>query len=139
MKILSWALCEKEFVRKIEVDKERINSIKFMALIRLDRARNPFNGNLSLSFEDYYEVLKELLTGYMLSFGMRSQNHQCLISFFYQQNKDSENDVNLMQEMSFYRNRLNYYGEQIPDSFYENHKEDFEKIIKLLLGKLKDE
>lgn len=136
--LIDWNLCKREFVKNVEVDEARINSLVGVALVRLERARNPFKGNISLSFEDYYEVAKELLTAYMLKFGMKSQNHQCLISFFYQQNKEREFEANLLQEMSFFRNRLNYYGEKTPESFYKNHKEDFEKIVKLLFGLIKE-
>ncbi len=131
--IMDWNVCKNEFVKKTEIDTERIKSLIDISVIRLERARQPFKENVSLSLEDYYEVVKELLTAYMLKSGMKSQNHQCLISFFYEQNKNLEAEANLLQEMSFFRNRLNYYGEKVPEKFYKNHKEDFEKVIKLLL------
>ena len=133
---MSWTECEKNFIREVEIDNERIESIKRKALKRLERAREPFKGDISLAVEDYYEVIKELLVAYMLKFGMRSKNHQCLISFFYKKNPELELEVNLMQQMSFYRNRLDYYGEDIPASFYEKNKEEFEHIIKLLTHKV---
>ena len=37
--IINWNLCEKKFIRKVEIDIERINSIKKKALQRLERAR----------------------------------------------------------------------------------------------------
>ena len=135
-KLMNWNECEKDFIREVEIDLERIKSIKNKALKRLDRARNPFKDDISLAVEDYYEVIKELLVAYMLKFGMRSKNHQCLISFFYKQNPQLETEANLMQQMSFYRNRLDYYGEDIPVSFYEKNKKEFENIIKLLIERI---
>ena len=35
--------------------------------------------------------------------------------------------------MSFFRNRLDYYGEDIPAEFYKNNKDEFERMIKLIL------
>lgn len=136
--IMDWNICKNEFVKNVEVDKERIKSLANISLVRLERARHPFKENISLSFEDYYEVAKELLTAYMLKFGMKSQNHQCLISFFYKQNENLEAEANLLQRMSFFRNKLNYYGEKVPEDFYKDNKEEFEKIIKLLLKLIED-
>jgi len=134
--IMNWSECEKEFIRRVEVDGQRIEAIKKKALKRLERARNPFKEDISLAVEDYYEVVKELLIAYMLKFGMRSKNHQCLISFFYKRNPDMETEANLMQQMSFYRNRLDYYGEDIPKEFYEKNKNEFENIIEILVKKI---
>lgn len=87
----------------------------------------------SLIFEDYYEVLKELLVAYMLKGGMRSANHQCLINYFYKENPNYETEAFLISQMSFFRNRLNYYGESVPSEFYNKNNEEFEKIINILL------
>jgi uncharacterized protein (UPF0332 family) len=100
---------------------------------RLLRARKELV-EIDFAVEDYYEVVKELLIAYLLKKGLRSQNHQCLISFFYKNNPDLEFEANLMQKMSFYRNRLNYYGEDVPKEFFSENKENFEKVIKLLFG-----
>ncbi len=138
---MNWNECEKNFIREVEIDTERIESIKKKALKRLERARSPFKDDVSLAVEDYYEVVKELLIAYLLKFGIRSKNHQCLISFFYKNNPELETEANLIQQMSFYRNRLDYYGEDIPVSFYEKNKKEFESIIELLIKKVevKDE
>ena len=137
--IMSWRRCELEFVRKVEVDNERIHSILNKAEQRLNRAKNtPINKeNVSFIIEDYYEVIKELLTSYLLKNGLKSSNHQCLISFFYEKNKENEREARLIQQMSFFRNRLTYYGEDVPLDFYEDNKEEFDKIIaliKMLIG-----
>ena len=132
---MAWGECERNFIRKVEIDFERVTSIKKKALQRLQRARNTEVNfeNISFVVEDYYEVIKELLVAYLLNNGMRSKNHQCLISYFYKQNPDFEREVVLISQMSFFRNRLTYYGDDIPMEFYETHKDDFEDIIKLIL------
>ncbi len=138
---MSWKKCEMEFIRKVEIDNERFNSIIKKALQRLERARSTKISleNVSFVVEDYYEVIKELLVSYLLKNGMRSKNHQCLISYFYKQNPDNEKEAHLISQMSFFRNRLGYYGEDIPMEFYNKNKEDFEKIIKLILQLIKRE
>ena len=135
--IMNWKKCENEFIRKFEVDNDRVDSIKKKALRRLERVRNEKNADFAV--EDYYEVVKELLTAYFLKNGLRSSNHQCLISYFLKENPDNEREAMLIQQMSFFRNRLTYYGEDIPEEFYEENKEEFEKIIKLILRLIDNE
>ena len=89
--------------------------------------------NVSFVVEDYYEVIKELLVAYLLKNGLKSGNHQCLISYFYKENPDYEKEACLISQMSFFRNRLNYYGEDVPMEFYEKNKDEFERLIKLIL------
>ena len=116
--IMNWNLCEKRFIRKVEVDEERVNLIKKKALQRLERARTTkiTLENVSFVVEDYYEVIKELLVVCLLTNGLRSQNYQFLIS-----------------QMSFFRNRLGYCGEDIPIEFYQKNKNEFENIINIIL------
>ena len=51
-------------------------------------------------------------------------------------NSDYEKEAYLISQMSFFRNRLDYYGEDIPLKFYQDNKEDFEKVIKIILSLL---
>lgn len=139
MNLMNWNKCENEFIRKVEIDHNRINSIieiaeqrfKVTKLIKHDA------NNSSFIIEGYYEVIKELLVAYLLKNGFRSKNHQCLITFFYNKNPNLEFEADLISQMSFFRNRLDYYGEKIPESFYEKNKEDIENIVKLILDLLK--
>ncbi|MBI4159492.1 hypothetical protein HY500_04535 [Candidatus Woesearchaeota archaeon] len=137
--IMNWKDCERNFIRKIEVDNDRIKAITEKAMLRLKRAKNTKinQDTVSLVVEDYYEVIKELLVAYLLKNGLRSKNHQCLISYFYINNKDYEGESYLISQMSFFRNRLNYYGEDIPMEFYEKNKKEFENIINIIKGLIK--
>jgi len=136
--IMDWSLCERDFIRKVDIDTERINSIKVKALQRLKRARKTKVDleNVSFVVEDYYEVIKELLIAYLLKNGLRSKNHQCLISYFYRKNSNYESEAFLISQISFFRNRLEYYGEDIPMEFYRKNIKEFEKIIKIILDLL---
>jgi len=136
--IMNWNLCEKEFIRIVKRDERRVKSIIDRALIRLKIVEGIKVSEDSISFivEGYYEVIKELLVAYLLSNGLRSKNHQCLISYFYKTTK-KEKETNLISQMSYFRNRLGYYGEIIPKKFYETNKREFKDIIKLLLGLVK--
>ena len=122
---MSWKVCERGFIRNVEVDEERVKSLVKKALQRLNRAKSTDINleNVSFVVEDYYEVIKELLVAYLLKNGLKSKNHQCLISYFYKMNQDYEKEAYLISQMSFFRNRLGYYGEDIPMEFYKDNKE----------------
>ena len=64
--------------------------------------------------------------------GLKSDNHQCLITYFYKNYPKYEYEANLILRMSYLRNRLNYYGESIDFEFYEKNKKDFISIIEIL-------
>ena len=134
---MSWQECEEKFIRKVSVDNEKIKSMIEMAKSRWKFVKSikASEENVSFIFDDYYEIVKELLIALMLKKGLRSRNHQCLFTFFSKEyGYDAE--VNVIKQMSFLRNRLGYYGEKVDyDYFKENHK-SFEEIIKLLLGLL---
>ena len=136
--IMDWKECEGKHIRNVEIDKERISSIKEKVEQRLNLTGKIEVKEDTVSFivENYYEAIKELLVAYLLLNGLRSKNHQCLISFFYKENPNLETEARLIARMSFYRNRLEYYGEDAPMSFYESNKGSFEEIIRLLMGLL---
>jgi len=133
--IMQWDRCEREFIRKASIDKEKIASIIETALKRrkfLEDA-NVDENNVSFIVEGFYEIVKELLVALLLMEGMRSSNHQCLISYFNRKFPDHEFEVNLISQMSYLRNRLDYYGEKIDKGFYDKNKKDIQELINLLL------
>ena len=131
MKLMSWNECENSFVREAKVDPFRIKSIKEKAMLRLELIDSLVPNEKTVSFivEGYYEVIKELLVAYLLQNGLRSKNHQCLISFFYKENPDLEHEVMIISKMSYYRNRLDYYGESVPTTFFNENKSEMKNII----------
>jgi len=131
---MDWKKCEDVFIRKVELDNNRIHSI-----ISKAKSRKKFieqfevtEDNVSFVIEGYYEIIKELLVAYLLKNGLRSKNHQCLITYFYRKNPNQEGEIKLIAQMSYYLNRLNYYGESIPTIFYHKHKDEILRIIKLI-------
>jgi uncharacterized protein (UPF0332 family) len=133
--LMPWSECTKKFIRKVSVDASKINS-----LVEIAGKRRIFiqsvkvnSENVSFIFDGYYEVVKELLIALMLKNGLRSRNHQCLFTFFDKEyNYDTE--VNLMSQMNFLRNRLNYYGEAIEFDYFKENYKSFEKLIDLLMN-----
>lgn len=134
LKFMEWEECKKGFIRSIEIDNEKIKSIINVSLLRTEfiKSISANQNNVSFVIENYYETIKELLVALLLKKGLRSKNHQCLITYFYNNYGEYEFEANLILRLSFLRNRLEYYGEKIDFEFYNKHKEDFSSIIKLL-------
>ena len=134
MNLMDWHICENKFIREVSVDQERIKSIIKRTNQRLKRVNNTKISEDTVSFvvEDYYEVIKELLVAYLLKNGLRSKNHQCLFSYFIKNNPQYETEVIIISQMSYFRNRLCYYGESIPIEFYEKNKDKFIQIINII-------
>ena len=128
---MDWTLCKEDFVKEVEIDPAKIQSLVKTANSRIAFLKSTtFSpGHTSFLVEGYYEAIKELLTALLLTKGLRSKNHQCLITYFYKNYPQHEGEAYLIAEMSYLRNRLNYYGEQISPAFYEKNKELVEKIV----------
>ena len=69
---MGWDACIKEHIRNISVDEDKINSILKMCIIRLKFIKRQIIDDESSSFiiEDYYEIIKELLTALLLKNGL---------------------------------------------------------------------
>ena len=133
--LMNWEECTSQYLREVSVDIEKIDSIVELARERLDFAHSISltEKNVSFIFDNYYEIIKELLVALLLKNGLRSSNHQCLFSFFAQKFPLKEFEMRVMQQMNFLRNRLNYYGERISYTYFTENYKSFEEIIKLLL------
>lgn len=132
--LMTWEECKSKFIRNVAVDPEKISSLVEMAKRRLKFVKSikTTKENVSFVFDDYYEIIKELLIALMLGKGMRSRNHQCLFTFFAREfNYDAE--VNMIKQMNFLRNRLDYYGEPVEHAYFQENYKSFENIIGLLL------
>lgn len=132
--MMDWKLCEERLIRKVEIDEHRIQSIIKRAEQRkkLIDQQKVDEETVSFIVEGYYEVIKEFLVAYLLRNGLRSKNHQCLITYFYKKNPHNEGEAQLISKLSYYRNRLNYYGDSIPLSFYEKNREYILRIIRIV-------
>ncbi len=137
--LMPWEECENKFIRKVSVDPGKIKSIVEMAKERLEfvHSLKAAEKNTSFIFDDYYEIIKELLVALMLKEGKRAKNHQCLFTFFARKyGYDAE--VNIIQQMSYLRNRLDYYGEKVEYNYFKENYKSFEEIIELLIKLIKE-
>jgi len=135
---MSWAYCERNFVKKIDVDISRARSMLEVANGRMGFLKGVGVGEKTVSFlvEGYYEVMKELLTALFFAKGLKSRNHQCLFSYFYEKFSDYEGEARFLLRMNMIRNRLNYYGEVVDLGWYENNRLEIFRVIDILKRKV---
>lgn len=132
--LMSWEECEEEYIRKVEVDIDKINSILKMCRVRLRVLKQIEldEETASVIADDYYEIIKELLTALLLLNGLKSNNHECLICFFKKNYPDKEYETKKMYELKRIRNQIDYEGLFIEKEYIEKNKLEFEHIIELL-------
>lgn len=131
--LMKWDEC-KGHVKKVDVDGEKIVSI-----LKMCKAREKILLKLEIDDEtasiiasDYYEVIKELLVALLLKNGLKSDNHECLISFFKENYPEYEYEVKTIHQLKDVRNRANYDGIFVKKEYVLMNKREFENIIGLL-------
>ncbi|MBI2576796.1 hypothetical protein HYV84_06275 [Candidatus Woesearchaeota archaeon] len=137
--IMDWDKCAKESIRKVEADMDKIRSMVKMAKIELEIiAKIPVTDeSASKLVKDYYEIIKELMIALLLSHGLKSENHECLISFVKHQYPQCEYEIGIIHELRGIRNRISYDGFFIEKDYLSGKKLEFEHItgmLKKLIG-----
>lgn len=121
-----------EEIFKITKDERRSKALKVMA-------ENRFSTISSLKesyriIEEYYEIIKELLTSFMYSQGFKTLSHKALIEFSAKNIKSlTSKELSLIDELRVKRNNIVYYGEQITLEFLKARQKYVEEIIKKLI------
>ena len=137
---MDWKICEKYHIKKISVDKDKINSMLKMCSVRMKFVKKQKINNeiASIIAENYYEIVKELLTALLLKKGLKSDNHECLISYLKENYPNYEYEINLIYELKNIRNRISYDGLFVDKDYLIKNKLEFENIIKILTVLVKE-
>jgi uncharacterized protein (UPF0332 family) len=133
---LNHETCLKEHLRATDKDPFKIKSIIKIVDIRLNSIAQIKKDEESASIitEGYYEAIKELLTAFLLKQGLRSDNHECLISFFKNEFPDYEYEANIIYELKDVRNGINYDGILISKEYLDRNELEFKHLIEILKG-----
>ncbi len=134
--IMSWERCEIEFIEKIECDSDKIRAILKMGKVRLRffQKQDADEETATLITEGYYDVIKELLIALLLKEGLKSMNHECLISYFKKKYPQYEYEIQCIAELKTIRNRITYDGDFINKNYLDKNRIEFEHIISLILS-----
>ena len=122
---------EKEEILKISKDKKRAISLRNLAEDRfkdISSLTKPYK-----IVEEYYEIIKELITAIMYIDGFKTLSHKSLVSYLKDHyNNFSAGEIKLIDELRILRDNVLYYGEKVDETFLINKKERFNEIIKKL-------
>ena len=115
-------------------DKEKPKSL--LNLIEL-REKNIKSLNkkefCTLIVEDYYEIIKELITAIMSADGYKTLSHELLIGYIDKFYKEfSKFEINTMDQLRKIRNDIAYRGLIISTEYLDRNEEIILKIIKRL-------
>lgn len=138
--IMNWGVCKEDHIRKVDVDKDKINSILKMCSVclRMTKKQEIDKETASVITRDYYEIIKELLTALLLKNGIKSDNHECLISYFKENFPDYEYEIKIIHELKNVRNRVCYDGVFVEKEYLIKNRLEFEHIIELLVKFIKN-
>ena len=122
-----------EEIFSISKSPVRAKALKDMAVDRLNDIKietKPYKIT-----EQYYEVIKELITALMYSDGFKTLSHKSLIDYLRKNyfKHFNENDLIIIDELRRLRNDILYYGKKVDSSFLANREGDIKKIIGKLL------
>ena len=123
-----------EEIFRISRDKERANDLFDMAKERLDMLKLIPKDKTYKIIEEYYEIIKELLTATMYSDGYKTLSHVKLIEYFSSYYKElDENQIKLIDTLRKFRIGIVYYGKKISKEFLINNEDGIKKIVSILI------
>ena len=139
--IMEFELCKREHLKMVEPDTEKAESIRRMCKARekLLKKAELDSETASIIASDYYEIIKELLVAILLKKGFKSDNHECLISFFKKNYTDYEYEAKVIHQLKDVRNRATYDGIFVKKEYILQNKLEFANIIQLLHKTLDDD
>jgi len=113
---------------RISKNEIRVKSLVDMAKERLIDIKNEFKTYKII--EQYYEIIKELITALMYSRGFKTLSHKSLIVYLENNfNEFDKSEIILIDELRKLRNDILYYGKKIEKEFLINNKKDILRII----------
>ncbi len=131
-----------EEIFRISADKERARDLSVMARERLDMIKLLPKDKTYKIIEEYYEIIKELLTAIMYLDGYKTLSHVKLAEYFSSHySLLGSKELALIDSLRKFRNGIVYYGRRISSDFLINNENEIKMIIasllKLVGGKIK--
>ena len=119
-----------------EIFKISKNEIRSDSLIEMAKERFSDIKKESKTYkiiEEYYEIIKELITALMYSDGFKTLSHKMLIFYLEKNYKNfNKSEILLIDELRKLRNNIVYYGQKVEKEFLINNEEEIISIINKL-------
>jgi len=123
---------------RIRRDEARAKDLLKMAKERLELLKLIPRDKTFKIIEEYYEIIKELLTAIMYLDGYKTLSHVRLIEYFSSKyDYLNRKEIELIDTLRKFRISIVYYGRKISEEFLLNNEEEIRKIIKILLKVVK--
>lgn len=123
-------------VTKKRPDNEKAKALLKMTELHERRAKmTPLPDMATLLVEEYYEIIKELITALMSCDGWKTTSHELLVGYlakFYPEFSSAE--IALIDQLRQIRNDIDYRGVMINPEYVERNKTTILDVI----AKLKD-
>jgi len=121
-------------VNRIRRDVEKAKALVKMVALREQRLKHMSLPIFStLLVEDYYEIIKELITGIMSVDGWKTVSHELLIGYLAEFYRDfNQAEISLMDQLRVIRNGIAYRGVMINPEYIERNRENILSIIEKL-------
>ena len=118
---------------RISKNPARAKSLFLMAKDRLPdikEQKKPYK-----KVEEYYEIIKELITGIMYFDGFKTLSHISLLEYIKEEYLEeiTKQELNIIDILRKLRNDILYYGQKIDQSFLDNYEENIKQIINKLI------
>lgn len=126
----------KDEIWEIKPDTELAKSILKMSDTRLDAINSLDKKKFtSIIAENYYEIVKELLTSLMSADGYKTLSHEALITYLKKFYKEfTEDEIVLIDQARQLRNKIVYRGFFVQENYLQMN----EKQLTLIITKLKN-
>src|SRR3989344_1612518 len=85
--------------------------------------------------EEYYEIIKEIITSIMYRDGYKTLSHTALIIYLEINYKEinykeiNKQEIFIINELRKLRNNILYYGQRVSKEYLINHESEIRKII----------
>ncbi|MFC1682351.1 hypothetical protein ACFL0X_01920 [Nanoarchaeota archaeon] len=91
--------------------------------------------------EQYYEIIKELITSLMYLKGFKTLSHKLLIEYLEKNYKNSfdRSEFILIDDLRRLRNDILYYGKKVDVMFLRNKQSEIRLVVNKLLRVCKEE
>ena len=121
-------------ISKVVKDKEKAKSLLKLVELREKNVKSlDKNEFITLIIEDYYEIIKELITAVMSVDGYKSLSHELLVGYLAKFYKEfSMFEINIIDQLRRARNDIAYRGVMIRLEYLERNEKGILKIIQKL-------
>lgn len=124
---------DEEKIFRISINPARAKALKEMAIERfadIKKEKKPYK-----VLEQYYEVIKELITALMYVDGFKTLSHKTRVFYLEKDYNTSftKEEFILIDEVRRLRNDILYYGRRVDGAFLINKEEQLKSIINKLI------